>query len=93
MLESQWKIFLELLSVLFQPFGVFILEVHNFRLIFLLSSLKFEVPMLVEILILLDVCLLNFFLLLLVSEHQLLVLHVVLLLLQLSNPVLGHFSL
>ena len=93
MLESQWKIFLELLSVLFQPFGVFILEVYNFRLIFLLSSLKFEVPMLVEILILLDVCLLNFFLLLLVSKHQLLVLHVVLLLLQLSNPILGHFSL
>jgi hypothetical protein len=49
--------------------------------------------MLVEILILLDMCLLNLFLLLLVSKHQLLVLHVVLLLLQLSNPVLGHFSL
>ena len=37
--------------------------------------------------------LLDLFLLLLMSEHQLLVLHVVLLLLQLGDPILGHFSL
>jgi len=49
--------------------------------------------MLVEILILLYMGLLDLFLLLLMSEHQLLVLHVVLLLLQLGDPILGHFSL
>ena len=62
-------------------------------LILLLSPLEFEVPMLVEILILLDMGLLDLFLLLLMSEHQLLVLHVVLLLLQLGDPILGHLSL
>ena len=70
-----------------------ILEVNYFLLILLLSPLEFEVPMLVEILILLDMGLLDLFLLLLMSEHQLLVLHVVLLLLQLGDPILGHFSL
>ena len=72
---------------------MFILQIHDFLLIFLLRPLKFEIPVLVEILILFDVGLLNLLLLLLVCEHQLLELHVVLLLLELSDPVLGHFSL
>ena len=70
-----------------------ILEIDYFLLILLLSPLEFEVPMLVEILILLDMGLLDLFLLLLMGEHQLLVLHVVLLLLQFGDPILGHFSL
>ena len=92
-LELHWKGLFEIIPVLFQSFGMFILKVNNLCLIFLLSPLKFEVPVLVEILILFDMRLLNLFLLLLVSKHQLLVFHVVLLLFQLSNPVLGHFSL
>ena len=62
-------------------------------LVLLLSPLELKVPVLVEILVLLDVGLLDLFLLLLVGEHELLELHVVLLLLELCNSILRHFSL
>ena len=70
-----------------------VLKVHDFLLVLLLSPLELKVPVLVEILVLLDVGLLDLFLLLLVGEHELLELHVVLLLLELCNSILRHFSL
>ena len=70
-----------------------VLKVHDFLLVLLLSPLELKVPVLVEILVLLDVGLLDFFLLLLVGEHELLELHVILLLLELCNSILRHFSL
>lgn len=69
------------------------LKLFNLHLVFLLGLLEFNVIMLIKFLILLDVSLLDFFLALLVLEHQLLVLHVELLLLKLLNSVLCHFSL
>lgn len=62
-------------------------------LVFFLSLGKHSVPVLVELLVLLDVCLLYLLLPLLVLEDKLLVLHVKLLLLQLGDSVEGHFSL
>ena len=49
--------------------------------------------MLIELLVLLDVRLLNLLLSLLMSEDHLLVVHLKLLLLQLSDAVLSHFRL
>ena len=49
--------------------------------------------MLVEVLVLFDVGLLDLLLLLLVREHQLLILHIVLLLLEFCDPILCHLSL
>lgn len=70
-----------------------IFKVHNLLLVFLLGPLELHVPVLVEILVLLDVGLLDFLLLLLVGEHELLELHVVFLLLELCDSILCHFSL
>lgn len=92
-LEDHGQVLLEVLSVLLKALGVPVLEVDNLSLIFLLSSLQLEVPVLVEILILFNMGLLDLFLLLLMGEHKLLVLHVVFLLLELLDPVLGHLSL
>ena len=49
--------------------------------------------MLVEVLVLFDVGLLDLFLLLLMREHQLPILHIVLLLLEFCDPILRHLSL
>jgi len=92
-LEDHGQILLEVLSVLLQTLCVSVLKVDDLSLIFLLGSLKLEVPVLVEILVLFNMGLLDFFLLLLMGEHELLVLHVVFLLLELLDPVLGHLSL
>lgn len=69
------------------------LKLLNLHLVFLLGLLELHVIMLIEILVLLDMSLLDFLLALLVLEHQLLVLHVELLLLKLLNSILCHFSL
>ena len=70
-----------------------VLKIDNLLLVLFLSPLELEVPVLVEVLVLLDVSLLDLLLLLLVGEHQLLILHVIFLVLELSNPVLCHLSL
>ena len=70
-----------------------VLKINNLLLVFFLCPLEFEVPVLVEVLVLFDVGLLDLFLLLLVREHQLLILHIVLLLLKFCDPILRHLSL
>ena len=70
-----------------------VLQINNLLLVLLLCSLEFEVPVLVEVLVLFDVGLLDLFLLLLMREHQLLILHIVLLLLEFCDPILCHLSL
>ena len=92
-LESKRKVFLEALAVLLQLLRVSIFKFFNFDLIFLLCFLEYCVPVLIKLLVLLDVGLLDLFLALLMREHQLLEVHVVLLLLQLKNAVLSHLSL
>ena len=69
------------------------LELLYLSLVLFLSFLELHVIMLVEVLILLNMSLLDFFLALLVAEEQLLVLHVEFLLLQLLNTILRHLSL
>ena len=69
------------------------LKLCNLELVLFLRFLEFHVVMLIEILILFDMCLLDLLLSLLMGEHELLVLHVELLLLQLLNSILCHFSL
>ena len=61
--------------------------------ILLLSLEQVIIPLLVELLVLLDVSLLALFPLLLLVEDELLVSSLVVLVPELSNPVLGHFSL
>ena len=92
-LKGERQILLELRSIFFQRLGVSVLEINNLLLVLLLCPLEFEVPVLVEVLVLFDVGLLDLFLLLLVREHQLLILHIVLLLLKFCDPILRHLSL
>ena len=79
--------------VILKLLGVVDLELLDLLLVLLLSCHELSIVVCVELLVLLDVGLLNFFLALLVRESQLLVLHVELLLLQLQDAVFGHFSL
>lgn len=92
-LEGHGEVLFEVLSVLLEALRVSVLKVNDLSLVFLLSSLELEVPVLVEILVLFNMGLLDFFLLLLMGKHKLLVLHVVLLLLEFLDPILGHLSL
>ena len=61
--------------------------------IFFLGLEQVLVPLLVEFLVLLDMCLLAFLALLRLVEDQLLVAAIVVLLLELRDPVLGHLGL
>ena len=61
--------------------------------VFLLSLKEIIVPLLVELLVLLDMGLLALLSLLLLVEDELLVSSLVVLVSELGNPVLGHFSL
>ena len=70
-----------------------VLPLFDLHLVLLLSFLEFDVVVLVEVLVLLDVGLLDLLLALLVSENELLVFHVELLLFQLPDAVLGKLSL
>lgn len=70
-----------------------VLPLFDLHLVLLLSFLEFDVVVLVEVLVLLDVGLLDLLLALLVSENELLVFHVELLLFQLLDAVLGKRSL
>ena len=90
--ECKRQFLLQLTPVLLQISSVPIFELNNLILVVFLSFLQNVVPMRVKFLILFDMSLLDFFLSLLVRKEQLLVRHVVLLLAQLHNSVLGHFS-
>jgi len=68
-------------------------ESKNLVLVISLGKLELVVPVLVEVLVLLDVSLLALLSLLLVHENQLLLSPVELLFLKFSNTVLGHLSL
>ena len=69
------------------------LQLFDLDLVLLLRLRKHTIPVLIELLVLLNMCLLNFFLALLVREDHLLVVHLKLLFFELSDAILGHFSL
>lgn len=68
-------------------------ELLDLDLVLLLSIGENAIPVHVELLVLLDMGLLDLLLALLVSEDHLLVVHIELLLFQLSDTVLCHFGL
>ena len=92
-LECDRELLLKRETVLFQGFGVGLLQTFDLALILLLGLLQFKIPMSIKVLILLKMGILNFLLSLLVGEHQGLHLNVELLLLELSHSILGHLSL
>ena len=69
------------------------LELLDLNLVLLLSLGEHAIPVLVELLVLLDMSGLDLFLALLVREDHLLVVHLELLLLELRDTVLCHFGL
>lgn len=93
LLERQRKCLFQFSSVVLQLLGVSHLEFLNLLLVFLLRLRENPVVMLIELLVLLNVSLLDFFLTLLVREDELLVLHVKFLLFEFEDTVLSHFSL
>ena len=91
--EYKGQCLLKLLAILLQLLCVSNFELFNLDLVLLLGLRQHSVPMLVELLVLLDVCRLDVLLTTLVSKDHLLVVHVELLLLELSDSILSHFSL
>ena len=92
-LKSKRKSLLEHASILLQLLSVSLLEFSKSIGVFSLSSEEIIVPLLIELLVLLDVSLLAIFSLLGLHEDQLLVSSVVVLESELGNPVFGHLSL
>ena len=92
-LEGQGERLLKVVSVILELLGVARLEIVNLLLVLALRLLELDVVVAVEVLVLLDVRLLDLLLLLLVLVAEALVLHGELLLFQLLDAVLGHFSL
>ena len=70
-----------------------VFKLLDLHLILFLGFGKNCIPMSIELLVLLNVSLLDFFLALLVNEDHLLIFHVELLLLEFKNAVLGKLSL
>ena len=93
MLELEWKLFLENLSVLLDFLGVSILEGAKSLSILLLGLEQILVPLLVELLVLLDVSLLALLLLLGLVEDELLELLLVVLMLEFLQSLLSHLGL
>lgn len=91
--ESKRQFFLENLAVFFNLLGMSILEFSESLSVFLLSVEKILVPLLIELLVLLNMCLFTLLSLLSLVENQLLVTAIVVLMLKLCNSVLGHLSL
>ena len=91
--ECHWESLFKLSAILLELSCMVGLKLLNLGLVLLLSFRKDVVPMLIELLVLLDVSSLDLFLSLLMTEYQCLVLHVVLLFLQLKDAILGHLSL
>ena len=92
-LESKWKFVTKDLSIALDLSSVPSLELTQSLSIFFLGLKQILVPLLVEFLVLFDVCLLALFTLLRLIENELLVSAVIVLLLELSNSVLGHLGL
>ena len=90
---SPWQFLLKVLSVGLKLSGVTVLGGQNLILVIFLGSLELAIPVLIELLVLLDVSLFALFTLLLMQELHFFDLLVVVLVLQLGNPVFGHFSL
>lgn len=81
------------MTVLLELFGVGVFLLQDFLLVFILRTLQLVIPVVVEILVLLDVRCLALLALLLVVVEQLLHLEVELLFSQLCHSVFSHFSL
>lgn len=93
MLELERELLLKNLSVLLDLLGVSILEGAKSLGVFLLGLEEILVPLLVELLVLLDVSLFALLLLLSLVEDQLLKLLLVVLMLELLQSLLSHLGL
>ena len=93
MLELERELLLKNLSVLLDLLGVSILEGAKSLGVFLLGLEEILVPLLVELLVLLDVSLFALLLLLGLVEDQLLKLLLVVLMLELLQSLLSHLGL
>lgn len=93
LLELKREGLLEICSVLLKLLSMVCLELLQLLLILFLGFCEDAIPVFVEFLVLLDMGVLDFFLALLMLKHELLILHVEFLLLQLKDTVLGHLSL
>jgi len=91
--ESQWKFISEDLSIALNLSCVPGFELAQGLGIFFLSLKQILVPLLVEFLVLLNVCLLALLSLLCLVENELLVSAVIVLLLKLNDSILGHLGL
>ena len=91
--ESQREFVAEDLPIALDLSGVPRLELTQRLGIFLLRLQQIIVPLLVEFLILLDVCLFALFTLLRLIKNELLIPAIIVLLLQLSYSILGHLGL
>ena len=92
-LESKWQLLVKHPSVFFDLLGVSILKSTESLGVLLLSLEQILVPLLVELLVLLDVSLLAFLLLLRLVENQFLTFLLIILLFELFQPLLSHFGL
>lgn len=92
-LEREWQLIAEDLSILLDLNGMSVLQLGKSLAVLFLGLKQILIPLLVELLILLDVCLLALLTLLGLVEDELVVAAVIVLLLELSNTVLRHFGL
>ena len=92
-LESQWKSVLQLLAIRLDLDRMSILQLAQCLAVLFLSLQQVLVPLLVELLILLDVRLLTLLALLRLIEDELLRTTIKVLLLQFVNTIFGHLSL
>ena len=92
-LELEWELLLKNLSVLLDFLGVPIFEGAKSLSILLLGLEKILIPLLVELLILLDMSLFALLLLLSLVEDKLLEFLLVILMLELLQSLLGHLGL
>jgi len=92
-LELEWELLLKNLSVLLDFLGVSIFEGAKSLSILLLGLEEILIPLLVELLILLDMSLFALLLLLSLVEDELLELLLVILMLKFLQSLLGHLSL
>jgi hypothetical protein len=80
------------LAVFFDLLGVSILELSKSLSVLLLGVEEILVPLLIEFLVLLNMCLLTLLSLLSLVENQLFVTAIVVLMLKLSDSILGHLG-
>ena len=92
-LEREWQLIAEDLSILLDLNGMSVLQLGKSLAVLFLGLKQILIPLLVELLILLDVSLLALLSLLGLVEDELIVTAVIVLLLELSNTILGHLGL